>query len=236
MNYLSHYYFDRKNADPYYILGIALPDLVKNHNRRWNVHPSKFEKEYAENPHLQSIYQGWLQHLRVDHYFHESSFFTEKSHLITTRMRTIPFENTKVKPFMIGHVGLEIMLDTLLIKNKNLDASIFYSHLGSCDMSHIIRFLEINEIENAAAFQHFYERFCEFQYLLSYQNNESIVYALNRIQFRLTQQYLSDKDVTLMNKEMAAIMELVEQDYLFIFEEIEAHILNEKTKHTLPNN
>jgi len=228
MNYLSHYYFDKKNNDPYYILGIALPDLTKNHHRRWNVHPHKHANEYAQNPIFQSIYKGWERHLAVDHYFHEAPFFISKSALITERMRSLPFENNKVKPFMIGHIGLELILDTLLIKNKNIDPLQFYSLLEACDTENIIAFLTINEIIDAQSFEAFYKRFCEVQYLLSYKSNESIVYALNRIQFRITGEFFTENDVRLLHHHMSELMDIVEKDYLSIFEDIQAHLADEK--------
>lgn len=229
MNYLSHYYFDQQNPDPYYILGIALPDLVKNHNRRWNLHPFKHAELFADNPAHRSILKGWNRHLAVDHYFHEAAYFIEKSHFITLEMRSIPFENNKVKPFMIGHVGLEIMLDTLLLKHQKVRGIGFYEHLEQCDIHQIIKFLELNGIDHAEEFTRFYNRFCESKYLLSYQSNESIVYALNRIQYRLSNQYFTENDTRLMHKHIAELMDSIEKDYLIIFEEIEAHLLNEKT-------
>ena len=228
MNYLSHYFFDQKNEDPYYILGIALPDLVKSHNRRWNIHPHKHAELLASNPIHQSIYRGWQKHLIIDHYFHESSFFIEKSHFITLKMREIPFENKLVKPFMIGHVGLELILDTLLSVHQKVDGIKYYEHLEHCDIRQIISFLEINNIPNASEFEAFYHRFCEIKYLLSYQSNESIVYALNRIQYRLTQEFFSENDVRLMHHHIAELMEIVEKDYYSIFEDIHAHLENEK--------
>jgi hypothetical protein len=69
---------------------------------------------------------------------------------------------------------------------------------------------------------------------LSYQSNESIVYALNRIQYRLTRQFFTETDVRLIHINIAELMDIVEQDYLFIFDEIEAHLFNEKTSPILP--
>lgn len=228
MNYLSHYYFDQENKDPYYIVGIALPDLIKNHHRRWNVHPHKHIDDYAQSPIFQSIYKGWEQHLAVDHFFHEAPYFLEKSAMITERMRSIPFENNKVKPFMIGHIGLELMLDTLLIKNNNIDPNQFYNSLEACNINEIIGFLNVNEIPDAQSFEAFYARFCEVQYLLSYKSNESIVYALNRIQYRLTREFFTENDVRLLHHHTAELMDIVEKDYLSIFEDIQAHLADEK--------
>lgn len=220
MNYLSHYYFDQENTDPYYILGIALPDLTKNHHRRWNIHPHKHIDKYEQSSLLLSIYKGWQRHIQLDHYFHESAFFLKYSHLITERIRTIPLENKVVKPFMIGHIGLELMLDTLLIKNKKIEPEIFYAKLNACDLGIIVQFLEINEIANAESFNEFYERFCSIKYLLSYQSNESIVYALNRIQYRITKQYFTENDTRLLHHHIAELMDIIEHDYLTIFDQL----------------
>lgn len=228
MNYLSHYYFDQENTDPYYILGIALPDLVKSHHRRWNIHPHKHIETYKDNPHFQSIYKGWERHLSVDHYFHESAFFIQKSGMITERMRSIPFEHQSIKPFMIGHIGLELMLDTLLLIRDKINGQQFYDQLEKCDLSLIINFLTIQGIPNADSFSHFYERFCEVKYLLSYQSNESIVYALNRIQYRLNKQYFTENDIRLLHHHIADLMDTVELDYLTIFDEIQAQLINEE--------
>ncbi len=228
MNYLSHYFFDQENEDPYYILGIALPDLVKSHNRRWNLHPHKHQETLLLNEAHASMLKGWNRHMQVDHYFHESRFFIDTSHGITLKMREIPFENTLVKPFMIGHVGLELILDTLLLMNKKVDGNRFYEKLEQCDIQQIISFLEINEIPHQSEFKLFYERFCEIKYLLSYQNNESIVYALNRIQYRLSKVFLTDNDILLMNASIANIMHTLEKDYLTIFEAIQSQLIDEK--------
>ncbi len=166
--------------------------------------------------------------MQVDHFFHESPFFTQTSHGITLTMREIPFENTLVKPFMIGHVGLELILDTLLLMNKKVDGYRFYEKLEQCDIQQIISFLEINEIPNASEFKSFYDRFTEIKYLLSYQNNESIVYALNRIQYRLSKVFLTDNDILLMNASIANIMHTLEKDYLTIFEAIQSQLIDEK--------
>ncbi len=221
MNFLSHFYFEAYNPDSYYVLGVALPDLVKNHNRRWNLHPKKHEAEILRNEKLQSIYEGWKKHLWVDDLFHSSEFFLSESHAISNNIRSLPLENKHLKPFMVGHIGLELILDTLLIRNNKLDPAQFYTHLGNCNILDIEEFIRINGIEQAHEFGAFYDRFKQIQYLLSYKNNESIVYALNRIQFRLSGEFLSEQDTRILQTAIAQCMDSLELNYLSIFEEIE---------------
>ena len=33
MNFLSHFYFDRNTTDPHQVIGMVLPDLLKNANK-----------------------------------------------------------------------------------------------------------------------------------------------------------------------------------------------------------
>ncbi len=77
MNFLSHYYFDRDDTNCYHILGIVLPDLLKNADKTIVLHP---EKMHHPNDAVNSIVTGWNKHLEVDRYFHSSDFFIEHSH------------------------------------------------------------------------------------------------------------------------------------------------------------
>jgi hypothetical protein len=221
MNYLSHYYFDQLNPDPYKVLGVALPDLVKNHNRRWNIRPEKYAHRWESNEKLRGIYEGWARHMQVDQLFHDSDFFKRESGIITSHIRSLPLETKGIKPFMVGHIGLELMLDTLLIQSERIKPIDFYKTLNACELPHIEGFLVGNEIEEAQSFFGFYERFCSVQYLLNYENQDSIVYALNRIQYRLSGSYFSEHDNLALKNAFSYLLPNLEERYLSIFEEIE---------------
>lgn len=224
MNYLSHYYFDQLNPDPYEVLGVALPDLVKNHNRRWNIRPEKFIDRWETNDQLAAIYTGWAKHMQVDQLFHESDFFKYESGLITNHIRSLPLESKSIKPFMVGHIGLELMLDTLLIQSGRVQPKNFYKALEACSLPHIEGFIWGNEILDTQSFCSFYERFCSVQYLLNYENHESIVYALNRIQYRLSGSYFTEHDNLALKNAFSYLLPNLEQRYLSIFEEIESKL------------
>jgi hypothetical protein len=225
MNFLSHFYFDQDVRDPYFILGIALPDLVKNFNRTWNMHPHKNSYKWADDNLLNAIEQGWNKHLSVDYYFHNSDYFTTRTALIKEHIQKVKFDNPLIRPFILAHIGLEIVLDTLLIKNGNVSVERFYKHLHEVEKDPVIRFLKMNNIQEPEQFLPFYERFSTVQYLFSYKNNESVVYALNRINFRIWNSYFSDNEVIELQEHFAEIIEIIEKDYMIIFDEI-----SEKTK------
>ena len=41
MNFLSHFYFDRLNTDANVVMGVVLPDLIKNASKEANLYPQK---------------------------------------------------------------------------------------------------------------------------------------------------------------------------------------------------
>jgi hypothetical protein len=189
------------------------------------MHPHKHSDRWQNNEVLQSIHEGWQRHLAVDELFHSSDYFIEKSRKISEDIRKLPLDNVHLKPFMVGHIGLELILDTLLIKNKIIEPILFYEHLERCQVDDIEQFILLNNIADAAQFRTFYHRFNEVRYLLSYKSNESIVYALNRIQYRLSAAFLNEKDTFILQDAIADCMNYVELDYLTVFEEIEWRLI-----------
>jgi hypothetical protein len=69
MNFLSHFYFERKNTDDYIVMGVVLPDLIKNADKNWNLNPQKDEYLFTDVPGYNSLLTGWKRHLEVDRLF-----------------------------------------------------------------------------------------------------------------------------------------------------------------------
>lgn len=218
MNYLSHFYFDQLSDDPYYILGIALPDLTKGHNRSWNIHPKPGELE--TDPNFESILKGWERHLEVDRLFHSSGFFTKNTELIKNELKNIPFKNKEIRPYVLAHILLELLLDSILIRHKKIQISPFYDHLQTVEPQKIIRFISGRGIENADSFQLYYQRFIEINYLSKYENTENLAYALNRICYRIWKIELNENEEQLLRQKISICYELLADNYMPIFDEI----------------
>jgi acyl carrier protein phosphodiesterase len=217
MNFLSHYYFDQ-HSQPNRVLGVVLPDLAKTHDRKWNLHPHKHTGRWKEEPALQLIADGWQRHVQVDELFHESGYFREKTELIKTEMQRISFGDQRVRPYILAHIGLEIILDTLLIRHRRVDVNHFYRSLAQVPDKDITGFLSKNNIPHPESFIPFYERFNTVQYLFSYKDNESVVYALNRINHRMLQTWFPEAEIQALNECFALVIENIEKDYLYIFD------------------
>ncbi|RFZ90667.1 hypothetical protein D0C36_17030 [Mucilaginibacter conchicola] len=181
MNFLSHYYFDRDTTNCYFTLGTVLPDLLKNADKNVILHP---EKLIHTDQNVNSIIAGWNKHLEVDRYFHSDDFFLTHSHRLKQDLAPV-IEGSPVKPFFLGHIAIELILDNLLITTGEINVNEFYDHLDSCQEDTIAEFLSFAGMNDPNKFLRFYRDFRQSRYLHTYINVEQITYALKRICMRV---------------------------------------------------
>jgi len=217
MNFLSHFYFDRDTDNCYHILGTVLPDLLKNADKTIILHP---EKLHHTNNDINSIIKGWNKHLEVDRYFHSSEFFLTHSHQL--KLLLLPaIEGSPVKPFFLGHIALELILDNLLLTTQKVTADGFYNHLDGCDDSVIAEFLTFAGLKDTAVFFKFYNGFKKSRYLFSYAETKQIAYALKRICMRVWKDPFTPEHEAKMNEILTAYRESLLANFMSIFDEIE---------------
>ncbi len=220
MNFLSHYYFDKDINNPYHILGIVLPDLLKNADKNIIIHPEKLNHPNSE---INSIITGWKKHLEVDRYFHSSSFFTSHSHQLKNILAP-SIAGSPVKPFFLGHIALELILDNLLLTTEKIATNSFYTHLNNCDNEVIAQFLNFAGLQTTERFFEFYEKFKSSRYLETYVETEKIAYALKRICMRVWENPFTPEHEQNMNTVLTAYRNELYDDFMQIFHIIAADL------------
>ncbi|MFC3559836.1 ACP phosphodiesterase [Pedobacter jamesrossensis] len=224
MNFLSHFYFDRSNTNANMVMGVVLPDLIKNASKEANLYPQKNEFLFLGNPDEEGLLAGWKRHLAVDLFFHSSEFFLEKTAAL--KQRLIPVvENTPVRPSFLAHIGLELLLDHLLIEHNLIQVYHFYDNLLAVNRASLSDFLEHCKIKNPEIFFKFLDQFISSKYLLSYQKLENISYALNRICMRLWPETLDEKQINQLTIQLAFFKEALEKDFIDVFNYVEAKLV-----------
>ena len=223
MNFLSHYYFTQHEQDPYYTLGSILPDLLRNHNNTWKATPEKNPEKFNEHPQLRSLLTGWELHLHVDKVFHSSNIFTQACSNLRKELAPI-FTRLPIRPFFLAHVGYELLLDSLLIQNKQVETELFYQELASCDPVIIHNFLHLNGFAEAEGFQIFLDSFIESNYLNSYSQSENLVYALDQIGRRVWKERFNETEKKQASLLFDAMKQTLNSSYMTIFEQIEESI------------
>lgn len=217
MNFLSHYYFDRDVTNGYHILGTVLPDLLKNADKNIIIHPEKLQHS---DPAINSIITGWQKHLEVDRYFHSSGFFINRSHELKKLL--IPaIVGSPVKPFFLGHIAVELILDNLLLTTGKVSVSDFYAHLNSCDTQLINEFLNFSGLSDTQVFFRFYDSFKKSRYLETYGDTQQIAYALKRICMRIWNDPFTIEHEGRMNAVLSVYRDGLYDNFMAIFDEIE---------------
>jgi hypothetical protein len=220
MNFLSHFYFDRDTDNCYLILGTVLPDLLKNADKTIILHPEKLKHQSNS---VNSIIKGWNKHLEVDRYFHSSGFFTTHSHQLK-KLLLPAIEGSPVKPFFLGHIALELILDNLLITTQKVTADGFYNHLDGCKINEINEFLTFAGLKDTSVFFKFYADFKKSKYLYSYMDTKEIAYALKRICMRVWKNPFTADHEAKMNEILFAYRSKLLDSFISIFDEIEGKL------------
>jgi hypothetical protein len=223
MNFLSHYYFDRDVTDCYFILGTVLPDLLKNADKTIVLHPEKLQHQ---NLHVNAIVKGWNKHLDVDRYFHSSDFFSTHSHQLKKLLAPV-IEGSPVKPFFLGHIAVELIIDNLLLTTGKVTVDDFYAHLKGCDNTIIEEFLTSAGLKDSTRFFRFYEGFKRDGYLHTYSETQQIAYALKRICMRVWENPFTPLHEARMNEVLVAYRQLLLPDFMTIFYEIQGKLLDQ---------
>lgn len=220
MNFLSHFYFDRETDDCYFILGTVLPDLLKNADKTIIIHPEKLQHPEKN---INSIIKGWNKHLEVDRYFHSSNFFLTHSHQLKKLLAPV-IEGSPVKPFFLGHIALELILDNLLITTNKIEAHSFYEHIAGCDNKPIHDFLTSADLKDTAKFFRFFDGFKRDGYLHTYSETPKIAYALKRICMRVWKDPFTEEHEDEMNDVLVTYREHLYDNFMVIFDEIESKL------------
>jgi acyl carrier protein phosphodiesterase len=231
MNFLSHFYFEKDSPDENMVMGVVLPDLIKNAQKDSNLYPLKDKQRFEEDTNQVSILKGWERHVQVDAIFHSSAFFKLQTNTLKQILLPV-FENSPVKPFFLAHIGLELLLDHLLIIDGIVNINAFYEHLAKADQESLEAFLQNCGVVDTAVFFNFLNSFISGRYLLSYQKIENISYALNRICMRLWDNPFTDRQVALLTDGLTVFKDTIAGSYHSIFDEIELQI-NQLNLHKL---
>ncbi|MCX2451251.1 hypothetical protein OQX61_08210 [Pedobacter sp. PLR] len=220
MNFLSHYYFERDNTDENIVIGVILPDLIKNAQKESNLYPLKEKHLFLKDPVQLSLLKGWERHLEVDRIFHNSDFF--KVQTAALKQLILPAcENSPVKPFFLAHIGIELVLDHILTVKGIVNINTFYEQLIKSDKKAVETFLKNSGVADTSVFLKFLENFISSRYLFSYQKIENISYALNRICMRIWPNPFTEAQTKLLTEKLIIYRDAVKPEYLEIFNRIE---------------
>ncbi|RZL12404.1 MAG: DUF479 domain-containing protein [Pedobacter sp.] len=124
----------------------------------------------------------------------------------------------------MAHIGLELLLDHLLIEKNLIQTEGFYHAFEEADKGEINEFLVNAGLEDTSIVMEFIARFTSSKYLLSYQKIENISYALNRICMRIWADCLQQDALAPLTAQLEEFKISLQTDFIKIFEEIETSL------------
>lgn len=131
MHFLSHYYVDRHDADPYQIVGALLPDISPGFTRTYNAVIRKNDWSMEQEP--ARIHAGVLRHYDVDSQFHGSEAFQEASARALGALIGSGLDRDRYRLSFVAHIAVELLLDRLLISTDPGLVNVYYSLLESVE-------------------------------------------------------------------------------------------------------
>ena len=205
------------------VLGVVLPDFIKNAQKDYNLYPLKVKHLFNGQPQQIAILKGWERHIEVDRIFHSSDFF--QYHTNNLKQLIVPIcEHSPVKPFFLAHIGLELILDHLLTVDGIVNINTFYDQLTKADKPALNNFLHTCSLNDTGIFFKFLNNFISGRYLFSYQKIENISYALNRICMRLWNNPFTEAQLARLTNQLEIFKESIQNNYLSIYNDIEKEL------------
>jgi len=221
MNFLSHFYFDRDCNDAYQVLGSVMPDLLRNADKEAKIKPERLPEQ--SDAAIKSLVAGWKKHIEIDRHFHSCDFFKYHAHQLKLLL-TPAIAGSNVKPFFLGHIALELILDNLLLTTNTVFADDFYDHLKNAEQINISAFLELNGV-HSQKFLSFYALFIHEKYLHSYTKLDSVVHALKGICSRIWKNPFTKEQEIAVGKVIRDYTAVLSDDFMQVFWEMETLLM-----------
>ncbi|MBL7994145.1 hypothetical protein JNM05_02140 [bacterium] len=198
MNYLTHYYFNAQrplyaSASAEFHFGVVLPDIMSVYDRTLRFHASQIHA--SDN----ALWQGILNHLEMDSFFHRSDFFKNSYDGTRNILKKEISEKLNIRPFFLAHVLVEILLDHLLLIQSSDLARRFYKSIGAVRVKDIVHILENHFELKLDGLDDLINKFLVTRFLETYIDLNNLIYPVNRMLTRTRQQAFDINDKALVS-------------------------------------
>jgi hypothetical protein len=206
MNYFSHgrLFVD----DPYFLAGTAVPDWLSVSDRRVRVR-SKHALAWVDDadPRTAALARGIARHHADDRWFHESAAFAELCWHFTVRIRDLLEPDDGLRPSFLGHILVEILLDSVLIEQDSGLLEAYYQAVAQVDGSLVQAAVNQMSPGTSVRLGEFVGLFVREQFLWDYSQDGKLWYRLNQVMRRVGLASLPDTFLTLLPEARSLVAE-----------------------------
>lgn len=180
MNYFTHaiHHLNR----PYFAAGTAVPDWLSVADRRIRLRPRQLEPWFDSSDQIQAeVAAGAARHLHDDGWFHATRGFTEVTNELTLLFREALGADDKYHCGFLGHVGMELLLDSILIERHPEKINRYYDVLAEINPVEIQVAVNRMAKEPTDKLAWFITLFRQKQFLRDYSDDERLLIRLNQV-------------------------------------------------------
>jgi hypothetical protein len=185
MNYFAH--GRRFTHDPYLLAGTAAPDWLSVIDRQCRAR-EKLAAPLVDDadPIVASVARGVVQHHRDDAWFHQTAIFNELCLRLTILIRDALPPDQSLRPSFLGHILVELLLDSELIARHPQQIADYYAALDALDPATFASALERMTTKPATGLPLVIPRFSAERFLYDYADDARLLMRLNAVMRRVT--------------------------------------------------
>lgn len=184
MNYFAH--GQRFTDRPYFLAGTAVPDWLSIVDRKVRMRTRRVEPFADGSNSIQAqVAAGVLQHLHDDHWFHQTRGFVEASADLARLFRELLGPEDGFRPGFLGHIGLELILDGVLIDRDPDRLDDYYAAIDTIDAGEIQQAVNRMSRVETTQLEPMLPLFQREQFLRDYVEPERLLYRLNQVMRRI---------------------------------------------------
>lgn len=188
MNYLAHAWplMRRGEPDPCELAGVAVPDWLGVAARRTKCRSRHAEPWLdSEDPRLAALARGICRHHADDAWFHESAAFGVLSLDFSKQLRKAFGEGTSMRPWFLGHILVELLLDDELARRQPRLLDQYYSAAAQIDSDWVAASVEQMCGRDVGKLAYFIGQYVEVRFLADYRDDAGLTHRLNQVMSRV---------------------------------------------------
>ncbi len=139
-----------------------------------------------------------MQHHADDGWFHESAEFNRLSLEFAKQLRQAFGEATSMRPWFLGHILVELLLDAELIARQPSHLNKYYEQISLVDAEWIATTVERLCGRSVGRLAEFIPKYFEMRFLADYGNDDSLTLRLNQVMRRVGLPELPDSFMSVL--------------------------------------
>jgi hypothetical protein len=186
MNYLAH--GARFLDAPYFLAGTAVPDWLSVVDRKVRVRrpaAAALADDDDADAAMQAVAAGILQHLEDDRWFHQTRVFAETTLQFSLQLRELLPVDEGFRPSFLGHIVVEILIDSSLMLKEPSLADRYYEALSGIAPEKVQQV--VNRIARVSTDQleSWISRFLDVRFLYDYLDDDKLLFRLEQVMRRV---------------------------------------------------